>query len=111
GRLAKMPRYGKKTSDRILNGIAMRRARGHQRLYYQARSEGERLRLMIEAHPDVTRATIAGPLRRHCETVGNLDVVAACRRAPADAAASFTRIGGVKSVKDRGASVETEFTD
>jgi DNA polymerase (family 10) len=94
GRLAKMPRYGKKTADRILHGIAMRRARGHQRLYYQARGEGERLRAMIEAHPDVARATIAGPLRRHCETVGNLDVVAASRRNPPDVAASFTRIGG-----------------
>ena len=111
GRLAKMPRYGKKTSDRILQGIAMRRARGHQRLYYQARSEGERLRMMIEAHPDVARATIAGPLRRHCETVGNLDVVAACRRAPAEVAASFTRIGGVKEVKGGGTSVEILFVD
>src|SRR4051812_27754975 len=111
GRLAKLPRYGKKTSDRILHGIAMRRARGHQRLYYQARGEGERLRLMVEAHPDVARATIAGPLRRHCETVGNLDVVAACRRAPADVAASFTRIGGVKEVKGGGSSVEISFVD
>jgi DNA polymerase (family 10) len=111
GRLAKLPRYGKKTSDRILQGIAMRRARGHQRLYYQARGEGERLRSMIEAHPDVVRATIAGPLRRHCETVGNLDVVAACRRAPAEVAASFTRIGGVKQVTGGGSSVEILFVD
>jgi DNA polymerase (family 10) len=111
GRLAKMPRYGKKTADRILHGIAMRRARGHQRLYYQARGEGERLRAMIEAHPDVARATIAGPLRRHCETVGNLDVVAACRRNPAEVAASFTRIGGVKEVKGGGSSVEILFVD
>jgi DNA polymerase (family X) len=111
GRLAKLPRYGKKTSDRILHGIAMRRARGHQRLYYQARGEGERLRMMVEAHPDVARATIAGPLRRHCETVGNLDVVAACRKAPAEVAASFTRIGGVKEVKGGGSSVEILFVD
>ena len=111
GRLARLPRYGKKTADRILHGIAMRRARGHQRLYYQARGEGERLRMMIEAHPDVARATIAGPLRRHCETVGNLDVVAACRKAPAEVAASFTRIGGVKEVKGGGLSVEILFVD
>jgi DNA polymerase (family 10) len=89
----------------------MRRARGHQRLYYQARAEGERLRAMIEAHPDVARATIAGPLRRHCETVGNLDVVAACRTKPADVAASFTRIGGVKAVHGGGSSVEILFVD
>jgi DNA polymerase (family X) len=111
GRLAKLPRYGPKTADRILAGIAIRRARGAQRLYHQARAEGERLREMIEAHPDVARAAIAGPLRRHCETVGNLDVVAACLRAPADVAASFTRIGGVKAVKGGGSSVEITFID
>ena len=111
GRLAKLPRYGKKTADRILAGIASMRARGNQRLYYQARYEGKRMRAMIEAHPDVARAVIAGPLRRHCETVGNLDVVAACRRAPAEVAASFTRIGGVKSVRGGGSSVEILFID
>jgi DNA polymerase (family X) len=111
GRLAGLPRYGKKTADRILAGIAIRRARGAQRLYYQARAEGERLRVMVEAHPDVAAARIAGPLRRHCETVGNLDVVAACRRAPAEVAASFTRIGGVKQVKGAGTSVEILFVD
>jgi DNA polymerase (family X) len=111
GRLAKLPRYGKKTADRILAGIAAMRARGNQRLYYQARDEGERMRAMIEAHPDVARAVIAGPLRRHCETVGNLDVVAACRRAPGEVAASFTRIGGVKSVSGSGSSVEILFVD
>ncbi|MEO5567617.1 MAG: PHP domain-containing protein [Gemmatimonadaceae bacterium] len=111
GRLAALPRYGKKTADRILHGIALRRARGQQRLYYQALAEGERLRAMVEAHPDVVRAAIAGPLRRHCETVGNLDVVAACRRAPAEVAASFTRIGGVKSVSGAGSSVEILFVD
>ena len=111
GRLAKLPRYGPKTADRILAGIAMRRARGAQRLYHQARAEGERLREMIEAHPDVAHAALAGPLRRHCETVGNLDVVAACLRAPAEVAASFTRIGGVKAVKGSGSSVEITFVD
>lgn len=111
GRLAKLPRYGQKTADRIVQGIAMRRARGHQRLYYQARAEGDRLRAMVEAHPDVVHAAIAGPLRRHCETVGNLDVVVACRTEPAEVAASFTRIGGVKEVKGGGSSVEILFID
>jgi DNA polymerase (family 10) len=111
GRLAKLPRYGAKTAERILNNIALMRARGQQRLYYQARAEGDRLCAMIEAHPDVIRARTAGPLRRHCETVGNLDIVAACRRSPAEVAASFTRIGGVKKVEGGGSSVQIQFID
>lgn len=111
GRLAKLPKYGKKTADRILAGIALHRARGAQRLFHQARAEGERLRGMVEAHPNVVRAMIAGPLRRHCETVGNIDVVARCSSAPAEVAASFTRIGGVKKATGTGTSVEILFVD
>ena len=111
GRLAKLPRYGKKTADRILQGIALRRARGAQRLLLQARLEGEGLRALVEAHPDVVCARVGGPLRRHCETVGNLDVVAACTSSPADVAASFTRSGGVKTASGDGSSVEIVFVD
>ena len=111
GRLAKLPRYGKRTSDRILQGIAVMRARGAQRLYHVALAEGERLTAMVEAHPAVIRATCGGPLRRHCETVGNLDVVAACREDPKAVAQSFTRIGGVRSASGSGASVEILFVD
>ena len=111
GRLADLPKYGKKTADRILRGIALHRARGAQRLYHQAFAEGERLRGMVEAHPGVDRAVIAGPLRRHCETVGSLDVVASCSASPADVAASFTRIGGVKGSSGKGSSVEIQFVD
>lgn len=111
GRLATLPRYGKKTADKILNGIALLRARGTQRLYHHARSEGDRLRAMVQAHPNVVRATVAGPLRRLCETVGNLDVVAGCSADPRGVAASFTRLGGVKQATGSGASVEILFVD
>jgi DNA polymerase (family X) len=111
GRLAKLPRYGKKTSDKILAGIAFLRSRGAQRLYHHARAEGEQLRTMVAVHPDVVRASVAGPLRRHCETVGNIDVVAGCRANPQAVAASFTRIGGVKQSTGVGSSVEILFVD
>lgn len=111
GRLEQLPRYGKKTAERILSGIAVHRSRGSQRLYHQARAEGERMRAMIEAHPEVMRAVIAGPLRRHCETVGNLDVVACCRSSPVAVAQSYTRIGGIRSATGSGASVQIQFMD
>ncbi len=111
GRLAGLPRWGKKSAEKVLAGIALYRSRGAQRLYHQARAEGERLRAMVAAHPDVVRAAIAGPLRRHCETIGNLDIVAACRDAPARVAASFTRIGGVARSSGAGSSVEITFVD
>lgn len=111
GRLAGMPRYGKKTVDKVLASIALYRARGAQRLYHQALAEGERLRAMVAGHPGVMHARIAGPLRRHCETVGNIDVVAACAGNPIAVAASFTRIGGVAQATAAGSSVEIRFVD
>lgn len=111
GRLAKLPRYGKKTSDKVLAGIAFLRSRGTQRLYHHARAEGDQLRAMVAAHPDVVRASVAGPLRRHCETVGNIDVVAGCSANPRAVAGSFTRIGGVKRSAGAGSSVEIVFVD
>jgi DNA polymerase (family X) len=111
GRLAKLPRYGKKTAEKILHGIAVMRSRGAQRLYHHARPEGDRLRAMVEAHPDVVRASIGGPLRRHCETVGHIDVIAGCATDPAAVAASFTRIGGVRQSTGSGSSVQILFVD
>src|ERR1041385_5927383 len=111
GRLAALPRYGPKTAAKILSGIAVMRARGSQRLYHVAKAEGERLVAGVEAHPGVIRAQCGGPLRRHCETGGNLDVVAACSEDPRAVAASFTRIGGVKRAEGTGASVEILFVD
>ncbi len=66
---------------------------------------------MVGAHPDVVRASVAGPLRRHCETVGTIDVVAGCSANPQAVAASFTRLGGVKHATGSGTSVEILFAD
>jgi DNA polymerase (family 10) len=96
GRLAKLPRYGPKTAQKILRGIELLRASGTLRLYPRAAAEGARLLAMVRAHPDVLAAEIAGSLRRHGETVGDVDIVAACRAQPAETAASFANAPGVR---------------
>ena len=97
GRLAKLPRYGLKTAQKILRGIELLRASGLQRLYPQGAEEGTRLLAMVRGHSDVLRAELAGSLRRRRETVGDVDVVAACRTQPAAVAASFANAPGVRS--------------
>ena len=97
GRVAKLPRYGPKTAEKLLRGIEFLRARGTQRLYPHGAEEGARLVAMVRSHPDVLTAELAGSLRRRRETVGDVDVVAACRARPAAVARSFASAPGVRS--------------
>ena len=111
GRIAKLPRYGPKTAEKLLRGIAALRARGTQRLYPHGVVEGARLLAMVRSHPDVLAAELAGSLRRRRETVGDVDVVAACAR-PEAVAASFARAPGVRSARVAGVgSVTITYVD
>ena len=99
GRVAKLPRYGPKTAEKIIKGIELLRAAGTQRLYPQGAEEGARVLAMVRAHPDVLSAEVAGSIRRRRETVGDVDVVAACATDPQRVAMSFANAPGVRSVR------------
>ncbi|HKH91558.1 MAG TPA: DNA polymerase/3'-5' exonuclease PolX [Gemmatimonadaceae bacterium] len=112
GRLAKLPRYGPKTAEKILRGIERLRATGTQRLYPQGAQEGAQLVRMVRAHPDVIAAEIAGSLRRRRETVGDVDIVAACLADPAAVAGAFGSAPGVRSTTRAGAgSIAVTYVD
>jgi DNA polymerase (family 10) len=112
GRLATLPRFGPKTAEKILKGIAFLRATGARVLFPHALGEAQRLLAAVSAHPDVERAEIAGAIRRRLEIVRDVDIVAACRGDPARVATSFTRVGGVRdAVGAGGASVSITFVD
>jgi DNA polymerase (family 10) len=112
GRVAKLPRYGPKTAAKLLGGIERLRARGSQRLYPYGAEEGARVLAMVRSHPDVIEAELAGSLRRRRETVGDVDVVAACRTRPESVAASFANAPGVRSARGTGtAAVAITYVD
>lgn len=112
GRLAKLQRFGPKTAEKILKGIAFLRERGARVLLPHALGEARRLLAAVTAHPDVERAEIAGAIRRHREVIRDVDIVAACRGDPATVATSFTRAAGVRNaVGVGGQSVSITFVD
>lgn len=96
GRLASLPRYGPKTAEKILKGIAFARENGRLRLYHHALAEARVLIRMVAEHPDVERAEISGSIRRKREVAGDVDVVASCRTAPRRVLESIARLPGVK---------------
>ncbi|MGQ0715336.1 MAG: DNA polymerase/3'-5' exonuclease PolX [Gemmatimonadaceae bacterium] len=112
GRLAKLKGFGPRTAERILKGITYLRTTTAYILYPHALTEARRLVAMVEAHPEVERAAIAGSIRRRRETVRDIDIVAACRTTPATVAASFARAGGVRDVVGAGGrSVSIRYVD
>jgi DNA polymerase (family 10) len=111
GRLAKLPKFGPKTAEKILRGIATARDHGSMRLYYHVVVDARQLLATVRAHRGVTRAEIAGEIRRRVEIVSEIEIVAACDGDPVDVAQSWTRVPGVRRAEGTGASVSIGFVD
>ena len=112
GRLAKLPRFGAKTAEKILRGIAFLRENGALVLFPQARAEALRMVASVRRHPDVERAEVAGSVRRRREVIRDVDIVAACSASPARVAQSFARAPGVREVMGGGGrSLAIRFVD
>ncbi|MEO6444823.1 MAG: PHP domain-containing protein [Gemmatimonadaceae bacterium] len=112
GRLEALPRFGAKTAQKVLRGIAYLRESGARVLFPHAMLEGTRLLAAVREHPDVARAELAGSLRRRLETIGGIHVVAACRVSPTLVAASFAHGRGVREViGGGGATIAIKYED
>ena len=112
GRLAKLPKFGSKTAERILKGIAFLRETGARVLFQHGEGEALRIVASVREHPNVVRAEIAGSVRRRREVVGDVDIVAACEGPPSEVASAFARLKGVRNVVGAGGeSVSIRFVD
>jgi DNA polymerase (family 10) len=112
GRLAKLPRFGARTAEKILKGIAFMKAQGAHVLWHHGQAEAARLLAAVVRHPGVERAEVAGSVRRRRETVADIDIVAACSGDPAGVASSFAHAPGVADASGvGGASVTVRYVD
>jgi DNA polymerase (family 10) len=113
GQLAELPRFGKKTAERILRGIEILRRNSHLKRFPAAAVEAHLLLPNILKHPDIRHAEVAGSIRRHNEVVADIDIVAECAADPGQVAASFARSPGVSESKTREdpGSVHVRFVD
>ncbi|GAC1633590.1 MAG: DNA polymerase/3'-5' exonuclease PolX [Ktedonobacteraceae bacterium] len=105
--MAHLPGFGKKTQDKILQGLAFLSQHSGRYLYSVAETEAERLRAALAELPGIVRLQVAGSLRRRRETVKDIDMVASV----ADAAGSdvrrsimefFTSQPSVKAITGKG---------
>jgi len=85
GRIAPLPGFGKKTQDKILQGIAFLAQHADRFLYPVAEDEAERIRSALATLPEIVRLQVAGSLRRRRETVKDIDMVASVADSADDA--------------------------
>jgi DNA polymerase (family 10) len=95
GRLAGLSGFGAKTAAKILRGIAILRETSGQLIHSLASAEAQRLRRAVAKLPGVTRAEIAGSVRRSNEVSRDVDLVAACDD-PARVKSAASKIPGVQ---------------
>ena len=111
GRLARLPRFGPRTAERILAGIGFARDSGRRSLYHRGLMQAVVLADSVAKHPDVTETFIAGTVRRHHDTIGDIDIVAVCNANPVKVARSFTSLPAVKEAVENGPRVSIRYVD
>ena len=97
GRVESLPRFGRKSQDRILDGILFRRR--HASLHLHSEALGVALPMLerLREHGEALRCSLAGSLRRNCELVGNADLLVSSSR-PGALMECFTAQPEVESV-------------
>ncbi|MBW8772726.1 MAG: hypothetical protein JF590_05490, partial [Gemmatimonadetes bacterium] len=107
GTLAKLPRFGAKTAENVLKGIAFLRQASGYRLAHHARAEAEALAEALLRLSGVQRVEAAGEVRRRSEVVQELVLVVVTDTPPAEL---FDRIAKVAGVSEFGGRDERQAT-
>jgi DNA polymerase (family 10) len=99
-RLVSLAGFGQKTQDKVLQGIAFYKKSREWTLYCDAIDVAERQCEALRALQGMERAELAGELRRHCEAVRRIELVAAGQAGPL--LDGFARLPGVLEVLELG---------
>ena len=81
GKVAELDGFGDKTQANILEGIERKRAYASKHRLSDAWLAAEPLLENLRQHPDVTRCSTAGSLRRFKEVIGDIDLLASSKNA------------------------------
>jgi DNA polymerase (family 10) len=74
-KVAALPGFGKKTQDKIVQGIAFLAQHAGRFLYPVAEEEASHMYSVLKELPEIVRLQVAGSLRRRRETIGDIDMV------------------------------------
>jgi DNA polymerase (family 10) len=100
-KVAELDGFGSRTQMKILYGIQSVRKFSERHLLHTAMEEARGIYDEISAHPGVQRALLGGSLRRHRETIKDIDIVVSARD-PDPIMERFTTLPRVASVAAKG---------
>ena len=107
-RLSELEGFGAKSQQKILDGIAQIRKFSERHLFHVAAKAAVPLFEAVKKHPKIIRAELAGSLRRHKETIKDIDIVASCKSKDRSAIMEhFVEQPGVQSVVAQGDTKST----
>jgi DNA polymerase (family 10) len=101
GKVAKLDGFGEKTQAKICEGIQFRRQYASRHLLAEALLAAEPILDSLRSHPDVTRCSTAGSLRRFKEIIGDIDFLVSSKNAGA-VIDFFTQQPGIITVSAKG---------
>lgn len=107
GRLAVLPRFGQRTAEKILKGIAFLRQASQWRLSHHAAQEADALREAFARLPHIRATHTAGEVRRRCEVVRELVTVLVADVPPEEV---FRQLGGMPGVNEIAGGDERRVT-
>jgi DNA polymerase (family 10) len=107
GRLATLPRFGKKTAENVVKGIGFLRQSTGFRLLHHARAEAAALADVLRTLPGVRRVAVAGSVRRLKEIIRDLDFVVELEGSPGPL---LERLGATPGVREFASRTEGAVT-
>jgi DNA polymerase (family 10) len=105
-RLTELPGFGKRSQEKILEGIRYFKTTRGLYLFNNAFSEAEPMISALQAFPGVARASVAGSLRRRKEVIRDIDLVASSNDS-ASIMEFFTSLPAIRTVIAKGETLSS----
>jgi len=101
GRIRQLSHFGEKSEQKILEAIAFYEEAAGRRPLGEVLEVARRIEAALAQAPGVTQALVAGSIRRHRETIGDVDVLVATTQ-PQRASAAFEALPEVQALLAHG---------
>jgi DNA polymerase (family 10) len=101
GVVEKLAGFGKKSAEKLLEGITFLAASSERTILSEAWPVAENIRASMQAVPGVQRVELAGSLRRGCETIGDIDLLCDANDG-SGAVRAFTRLPQASAIRAAG---------
>ena len=101
GRIRDLPHFGRRSEQRILEGIAFHAEAAGRRPLGEVLDLAARFEAQLGAVPGVVQAVVAGSIRRRRETIGDVDVLVATG-SPEAVSQAFASLPVVQAILARG---------